>query len=296
MDHLPKNLINRADSHAVAHANAVAAQVDQLGEKTSLCATHGEYTSAGARYFGRREIWTQCPDCMEAARAKELSENAERQAEHARWKLESMIGAACIPKRFIGRTFDSFVATSDEQKTALRIAREYAESFDTHRASGTGLVYLGSPGTGKSHMAVAILQAIMPQYCGLYTTCMQIVRNVRGTWRRDSERSESDVLQAYCDAPLLVIDEIGVQYGTDGEQTILFDVLDRRYRDLMPTILLTNQDKKGFKQFIGDRSFDRLTETSRWVPFAWPSHRMIARRESVKVEPSSQLESIGGAA
>ncbi|MBK6594316.1 MAG: ATP-binding protein [Burkholderiales bacterium] len=109
---------------------------------------------------------------------------------------------------------------------------------------------------------------------------MSIIRNVRGTWRKDSEQSETEVLRMYGTADLLVIDEIGVQYGTDGEQTILFDVMDRRYREMMPTILLTNQAKAGFKQFIGDRSFDRLVETSRWVAFDWPSHRATARRES----------------
>ncbi|MNL85189.1 DNA replication protein DnaC [compost metagenome] len=77
-----------------------------------------------------------------------------------------------------------------------------------------------------------------------------------------------------------MLDEIGVQYGTDGEQTILFDVLDRRYRDMKPSVFLTNQDKKGFKEFIGERTFDRLTETSRWVPFDWASYRPQARKEA----------------
>ena len=80
--------------------------------------------------------------------------------------------------------------------------------------------------------------------------------------------------------PLLVIDEIGVQYGTDSEQTILFDVLDKRYRDMRPTILLTNQNTIGLKAFIGERAFDRLTETARWVAFDWPSHRRTAGREA----------------
>ena len=57
-----------------------------------------------------------------------------------------------------------------------------------------------------------------------------------------------------------------MQYGTDGEQTILFDVQDRRYRERMPTILLTNQDKDGFKGFVGERSFDWLIESCQWIP------------------------------
>ena len=88
-----------------------------------------------------------------------------------------------------------------------------------------------------------------------------------------------DVLAEFANVPLLVIDEIGMQYGTESEQNHLFDVLDRRYRDMMPTILLTNQNKDGFRQYVGDRIYDRMTECARWVPFAWDSYRPTARRE-----------------
>jgi DNA replication protein DnaC len=108
---------------------------------------------------------------------------------------------------------------------------------------------------------------------------MGLIRRVRATWRRDSERTEEDVLAMLASVDLLVIDEIGVQYGTEGEQTILFEVLDRRYCDMRPTILLTNQGKDGFRDYIGARSFDRLTETARWVSFDWASYRAQARRE-----------------
>ncbi|MDP0953484.1 hypothetical protein Q6283_29845, partial [Klebsiella pneumoniae] len=73
---------------------------------------------------------------------------------------------------------------------------------------------------------------------------------------------------------------VGVQYGTDGEQTILFDILDRRYRDMQPTIILTNQDVKGLQEYIGERTFDRLREVSRLVTFDWESYRPVARKES----------------
>ena len=111
-----------------------------------------------------------------------------------------------------------------------------------------------------------------------YTTALDLVRAVRDTWRRDSDRSELQLLNYLERLDLLVIDEIGMQYGTDGEQTILFDVLDRRYREVRPTILLTNQDKAGFKQFVGERTFDRLAETCRWVAFDWESYRPTARK------------------
>lgn len=252
-----------------------------LGDREVNCADHGPYTSTGTRYMGTREVWTRCPDCEDSRLAAERQEAANQKAGAARAQLESMIDDACIPPRFIGRTFDNFHVSTDAQANALAVASGYANNFAENARRGNGLILSGLPGTGKSHLAAAILQAIMPANCGLYTTCMNVIRAVRGTWRKDSERSESEVLNAFAEVPLLVLDEIGVQYGTDGEQTILFDILDRRYRDMKPTILLTNQDKAGFKKFIGERSFDRLVESARWVSFDWQSYRAHARKESV---------------
>ena len=253
---------------------------EALGDRTATCAQHGAYTSSGNRYMGRREIWTPCPDCEDARLAAERKADADARALRAQQEVEAMLQEAAIPRRFIGRTLDNFRAESEPQRAALAISKGFADRFDGHAERGDSLIFSGLPGTGKSHLATAILQALMPRHCGLYTTCLGVIRAVRATWRRDSERSESEVLALFGRVPLLVLDEIGVQYGTDGEQTILFDVLDRRYRDMMPTILLTNQDKKGFKEFIGERTFDRLVETARWVPFDWPSYRPTARKEA----------------
>lgn len=251
-----------------------------LGERKADCQAHGIYIASGTRFMGRREIWTGCPDCKESALAAERQAEARQKAESARLRIEAMLEGAAVPARFIGRTFENFKAATDKQRAALQAAQAFAEGFEGHLKRGSGLILSGLPGTGKSHLAAAVLQAIMPTHCGLYTTCMGVIRAIRGTWRKDSEKSESQVLHMLGTVPLLVLDEIGVQYGTDGEQTILFDVLDRRYRDMMPTILLTNQDKDGFKQFIGERSFDRLTESCRWVAFDWASYRATARKEA----------------
>ncbi|MCM5682914.1 ATP-binding protein [Schlegelella sp. S2-27] len=267
-DQLPKQYAKRPELRA------------DLGEKERVCEKHGPFKSAGLKILlGRgREIWTECPACVEERHAAERKAEAEQRAEFERRRLAGMLETAAIPKRFQGRGFDSFVADTDGKRHALKVAQDYAEGFGEHLRRGDGLIFAGLPGTGKSHLAGAILQSLLPEHVGLYVTCMGLIRSIRGTWRRESERTEADLLREFGDCPLLVIDEVGVQYGTDGEQTILFDIIDRRYRDTMPTILLTNQDKAGFKEFIGERSYDRLIETSRWVPFDWESYRPIARK------------------
>lgn len=239
------------------------------------CPEHGAFVSRQLL----RKVWSGCPACADAQRAAEAAAALERGRAEAEAKHRAAIETARIPARFIGRSFENFVASTDPQRHALTVTRDFSENFAENVRKGAGLVLAGMPGTGKSHLAAAALQAIITRDVR-YLTCMDLIRVIRDTWRKDSAKSETQVLQYLERLDLLVIDEVGVQYGTDGEQTILFDVLDRRYREVKPTILLTNQDKEGFKKFIGERTFDRLLETCRWVPFDWPSYRPTARREA----------------
>ena len=205
-----------------------------LGERTQRCDVHGAFTSIGQRYLGNREFWTTCPDCEEARLARDRQAEAEEHARRESERLEEAICAAQIPARFVGRGFDDYLAETPAQQKALQACRAFADGFWGHLKRGSSLLLLGGVGTGKTHLACAILQAIVPEHRGMYTSVSRVVRAVRGTWRRDSEISEAEVLSRYSEVALLVLDEVGVQAASDNEQNILFEVLDRRYRDLIP--------------------------------------------------------------
>jgi DNA replication protein DnaC len=250
---------------------------ESIGDVVATCDRHGPYTKSGVLYLGKREVWTPCPDCEEARLAANRQAEAQKLAKRALVRMENMLGQAAIPRRFIGRSFENFIATTKEQAHALDVIREYVDNFPVNAERGASLVFSGMPGTGKSHLATAAQQALMPEVNSLYITCASLIRAVRATWSRGSERTEVEVLREFGKIELLVIDEVGATGGTDNEQSLIFEILDRRYSDMRPTILLTNQDKAGFRSFVGDRVFDRFTETARWVSFDWASYRPTAR-------------------
>jgi DNA replication protein DnaC len=252
-----------------------------LGEATKVCDQHGEYQATGQRIMittPPREIWTGCPACQADAALAKQDQAAQKRSVDMLTRVQDLLKQTAIPSRFIGRTLDNYAAETEGQAKALSTCQRYAAQFG--RASpGASLILSGLPGTGKSHLAGGILQALLPHHVGAYVTMMDLIRMLRDTWRRDSDQSETDVLAKLTEVPLLVIDEIGVQYGTDAERTLFFDVMDRRYRNCMPVILLTNQGRAEFRTTVGDRVYDRLTEVAKWVPFDWPSHRAQMRKE-----------------
>jgi len=241
--------------------------------RPATCETHGEYTEKGHVFFHDKELWTGCPVCQKAM--DEEAKKAERAAYEAKAqrKIEAQLNQAGIPLRFRDRDFSNFTASTKEQENALQIAMEFAENFDEHFKKGSSLMFSGKAGTGKSHLALAIAKAIMPKYTAMYMNAMDAVRMIRDTWRKGADKSETEVLELLGSIDLLVIDEVGVQNGTDNEQVLLFDIINRRYRDMKPTIFLTNLGTTGFKEFITERSFDRLKESGTWVKFDWESYR-----------------------
>lgn len=247
-------------------------------QREANCPTHGTFTENGGSIFGgddARVMWFGCTDCNKAARSAEEAE-ATRKAEAARQsRLEAKLNAAGIPAAFRGRSFDSYQTFSPEMVDAVRIIQEFADGFwSRHHKAGTFLVLGGERGTGKSHLAIAAAQQMMARGTAMYTRAGDLIRRVRGTWRRDSVQSEEEVLQLLSfGIDLLVIDEVGLQRGTDDEQIILFDILDRRYSELRPTILLTNLTGPAFSEFLGPRIMDRLRERAVFVPFKWESYR-----------------------
>lgn len=285
MDRSPEAAYNLARMSLRADAlPSKANSTAEIGTEQRECQEHGAYISTGRRYTlfnPPKDVWTRCPSCIANDQAAVERHEAAQRLQRANEQRARLVRQACIPSRFVGRSFDNFIAATEDQTRALTVCRDYAESFETEaRKSGASLVLSGKPGTGKSHLCAAVIQSVMSADCWpQYVTCMDMVRMVRATWRKDSDQSEGDVLDHLGDRiDLLVIDEIGMQYGTDGEQTIIFDVLDRRYRERKPSILITNQDKAGFKEFVGERIFDRMTEVARWVPFDWQSYRPTARK------------------
>lgn len=237
------------------------------------CPDHGSFTQKTTILLGR-EIKTRCPECQRIQSEKLAAEKSAAEEIEKQERLERRLNSVGIPRRFRGKSFSNFDADTPQKKKALDVAKAFADDFEDHIERGTTAIFSGTPGTGKSHLALAVAAQIMERHTAFYINALDAIRMVRDTWRKDSERSESEVLETFGEIDLLIIDEVGNQYGTEGEQVIMFDIINRRYRDMMPTILLSNLGQKGLKEYLGDRSFDRLREDGIWVAFDWESHRV----------------------
>lgn len=233
--------------------------------RVAHCETHGDFDS----HQWQKHRWSVCPGCAELDRERE--ELQRREAERAEF-----VWNATRESGLIGRsrdaTFARFKATTREQRKAVTTCQEFTAAV----APGTWstLTLIGQPGTGKTHLGAAmVLETIERGKRARYTTFRDLIRTLRATWRRDSDSTEDEVINGFAYVPLLVIDEIGVGFGTEAEAAQLFDVIDRRYQLSNPLVLISNLAVPDLREALGDRLFDRIREASQVVPCNWPSHR-----------------------
>lgn len=241
-------------------------------EREGLCAEHGGFVSLC--HLG--SVWTGCPMCARAAEERRDALEAKRQKDLADAEWAQRLGRAGIPERFMRCSFDGYVASTPMQVQALEFAKGYARDFERVRASGRGAIFLGNVGTGKTHLAVAIGMHAMRRHGAsvLFMSVQRAVRSIKDTWARGSAITETQAVAVLTYPDLLILDEVGVQFGSDYERQVLFDVLNERYERRKPTLFLSNKTQDEVGAALGERVMDRLREDgAAVVPFSWPSHR-----------------------
>ena len=201
-------------------------------------------------------------------RDSEIAEMERKQAE--REKIERYKRQA--PERYWNERLDTYKAKTESQIKAKTAALNFIDAVDC--GAFCSLIFIGTAGTGKTHLALSIIR----ECGGLYRLSPNIVEELRHAKSFTAKESEAEILDYYGRVRLLVIDEIGRGVAADEEQYMLYQIINERYNRRKPIILISNQTKKDFLNYIGIAAADRLTESAQVVEFTWKSYRAILRR------------------
>ena len=255
-------------------------QFVETGKNTALCSIHGEYTQT--TYKNGRI--TKCPDCErenEEQRIEDENTKLKEAAEKRKSRrIDELLGNSGIPKRFQNKTFDNYQLSEGnaKQEEVFNRVVAFSEEFKpSQEHSGRCIVMIGDTGTGKSHLACAVASLVIKEYCGTarFTSVSEINRLVRESKGYNAKYSETEVIEAFGNYDLLIVDEVGIQSGSDAESRALFDVFNARYQNMKSTIVISNLNQAQVREALGQRIFDRLKEGGGEVlVFHWRSHRV----------------------
>lgn len=253
----------------------------ELPPVAAHCEKHGDFMAKRmASPFGGKPVTFGCRQCTDERIAADKAREASEAIRAAEEKQRKALDRAGIPTRFRGRSFDNYEANTPAKQHALSVAKSFAEEFKENYDAGRCLIFSGKTGTGKTHLANAIANHIIGKgWSPFFITVRELVGSVKSTWNKRSEKSEIQVIREYIGQHLLIIDEIGVQFDSDAERMIIFDIINGRYEEQLPTIILSNYpvdstEGVSIRKSLGDRVLDRLRENGgKIVQFNWESYR-----------------------
>lgn len=157
------------------------------------------------------------------------------------------------------KTFDSFrlrklELTQDEQhnlKEALRIATDFAND------PKDWLVFAGTYGIGKTHLAAAIANfRVEHGYPAMFVVVPDLLDYLRAAFSPDSRSPLSQRFEEVRNSPLLILDDLGTESATPWAKEKLYQIINYRYAGRLPTVITTSLSLADFDPRIRVRILD----------------------------------------
>jgi len=240
--------------YAVPNADDTAFERDFLDE---LQSPRGEEPAA-------------CPLCYGSGMEVVPGKGARRCECRKQKSQEKDIERTKIPKRYYDCHFHSYKEFNQSQRAAFNYASRLAMEYP---AVERGLLFMGTVGVGKTHLAVSILKSLNERgfSCRFYEFG-SLLKEIQDSYNPATQSSELKVLSPVFDSEILVLDEIGASKPTEWVRDTMAHIINTRYNDKKLTIFTTNymDDRKNEKEEtledrVGVRLRSRLFEMCRTV-------------------------------
>lgn len=190
-----------------------------------------------------------CPKCdgmgmrvSTDSHGKRVAEACECQHERRIYQLHRR---ARIPQRYQGCTLASYrydyPGADASLWKAFHLVRGFVGGYPATN-NGNGLLLTGNIGTGKTHLAVGMLQALVLEksVSALFCDYRELLKSIGNSYNPQVAATELEVLQPVFAAEVLVIDELGAAKPTEWVWDTVAHLINTRYNDHRVTILTTN--------------------------------------------------------
>lgn len=155
-------------------------------------------------------------------------------------RIARLLQQAAIPRRYDSCTIASYVTGGN---SSCENAKLKAEEFSRlYPAEKKGLMFVGRPGVGKTHLAVGIIRELVTkkQVSCLFCDYRELLENIKNSYDASSQTSSMEVLRPVFESEVLVLDDLGAVVSTGWVWDTVSLILNRRYKDERTTIITTN--------------------------------------------------------
>lgn len=180
------------------------------------------------------------------------------------------------------KTFSNYDRTENEK--AYIACLDYAKNLFKYLKEGSGLFLCGDVGTGKTHLAAAIVDYVARMKKGkmisgfyiLYTTTADLIADVVNSFSNGI--TSKQIYDKYKNAILLIIDELGIERQTEFSREAIYQVVNYRYSNKLASIYISNLNIEELSGKIDRRITSRICESCKGIKLTGTDHRIKIKR------------------
>jgi DNA replication protein DnaC len=145
-----------------------------------------------------------------------------------------------IPALYQDSSLENFDAQANPAlQTVMLLVRGYAREFPN--VDKPGLLLIGEPGTGKTHLAVAALRILINRgFGGLFFDYQNLLQKIRSSYDPASGSGDREAYSTALDAEILLLDDLGAHRITDWVEDTVTSLITYRCNHKRPIIATTN--------------------------------------------------------
>ncbi len=283
-----QNLLNKPNQKTpIQSLSSLEEEIKALGEK---------YQKLLKKYHipaDFKEPKWDCPQCMDTGRIMQngISRPCACSFKHRRRILLNRSG---LPKRLEAASFQNLnlelystdqmtdhpqITIRENSEKVFDAAKLFAYTFEEGKDM-RGLLIEGHVGSGKSYLLGCIANYLVDRDIEVkYIVYSDLIQKIKATFNSESQTTTEEILEELLQIPVLLIDDLGTEHVTEFTSSILYQIIDRRYRDEHPFIVTSNFSPNELSQrmgLMGERIFQRIVETCRYLQLVGNVREKIA--------------------
>jgi len=200
------------------------------------------------------------------------------------FRVAAKMELAGFSKRQLTYSFNNFKVTKDNAIIMKKI-RYYLKNWEQNKREGYGLIFSGSPGTGKTMLITSIIKEIMAKDKSNLNikvgSIMRILYDIKANFN-----DESAIIREFSNYDLLVLDDLGKEHFSDWSKQVIYLIINERYENMKPTFITTNCSADELSEKIDEATISRFFEMGMSVKFGKTQdyRRIISKNRNMEIE------------